>query len=343
MLPCRHVYVPYGEAARGPNIVVDGASNQGSVLTLSHWPKSGTPWPLKADTSVGIVFNYIDDPAWHRDVPAITNNHFDVDGLVALYCLIEPERALARRALLIDVSKAGDFGACASRDAARIAFAISRLADKRLSPWGADRFPRSFPDDCAFAYTRLLERLGDMVEDVEGQRELWADEDALLDASERALASGEATLEERAEVDLAIVRVPADWPDRPAHRFARHLDEPIHRMAVFNRTSRNRVATLCGDRIGFCYRYESWVQMVSRRPPPRIDLAPLAARLSEADGNPWRFDGVDSTTPCLRPEPRRSGLDHEQFLDALTGALRGGQGAWDPFDDQANERCEPIG
>ena len=105
----------------------------------------------------------------------------------------------------------------------------------------------------------------------------------MLSASERAIASGEATIEERAEVDLAIVRVPADWPDRPAHRYAKHLNVPIHRMAVHNRTSCNRVATLCGTQIGLSYRYESWVQMVNHRPPPRIDLSPLAAQLSEAD------------------------------------------------------------
>ncbi len=143
MLPCRHVYVPYAEAAQRPNIVVDGAANESSVLTLSHWPKSGTPWPLKADTSVGVVFNYLDAPAWHRDVPPVTNNHFDEDGLIGLYCLIEPEHALTRRALLIDASSAGDFSVCRSREAARIAFAISRLADPKLSPWGAESFRRT--------------------------------------------------------------------------------------------------------------------------------------------------------------------------------------------------------
>ena len=180
MLPCRHVYVPYAEAAQRPNIVVDGAAHESSVLTLSHWPKSGTPWPLKADTSVGVVFNYLDNPAWHRAAPAVTNNHFDEDGLIGLYCLIEPEHALARRALLIDASSAGDFSVCRSRDAARIAFAISRLADRDVSPWGVDRFPEDYSDYCTFVYTRLLQQLGTLIDDVEGHRALWADEDALL-------------------------------------------------------------------------------------------------------------------------------------------------------------------
>jgi hypothetical protein len=335
MLPCRHVYVPYAEAAQRPNIVVDGAAHESSVLTLSHWPKSGTPWPLKADTSVGVVFNYLGNPAWHRAAPAVTNNHFDEDGLIGLYCLLEPEHALARRALLIDASSAGDFSVCRSREAARIAFAISRLADRDVSPWGVDGFPEDYSDYCTFVYTRLLQQLGKLIDDVEGHRALWSEEDALLDASDRAIASGEATIEERAEVDLAIVRVPADWPDRPAHRYAKHLNVPIHRMAVHNRTSCNRVVTLCGTRIGFSYRYESWVQMVSHRPPQRIDLSPLAAQLSEADHAPWHFDGVEEITPSLRPESGHSDFDHDRFLEALISALRDGKEAWDPYDQKA--------
>src|SRR5262249_45648034 len=154
-------------------------------------------------------------------------------------------------------------------------------------------------------------------EDVEGHRALWADEDALLEAGERALAAGEATIEEHVEADLAVVRVPADWPDRPAHRYAQHLGVPIHRMAVFSRTSCNRIATLCGDRIDLTYRYESWVQMMSRRPPPRVDLSGLAAQLSGMDEAAWRFDGVAEITPSLRPENSRSRLGHERFLEAL--------------------------
>jgi len=332
MLPCRHVYVPYAQAAQHPNIVVDGAATDRSVLTLSHWPKSGTPWPLKADTSVGVVFNYLDEPAWHRDVPAVTNNHFDEDGLLGIYCLIEPEHAHKRRALLLDAASAGDFSVCRSREAARLAFSISRLANQKLSPWGTESFPQDYDDYCTFVFTRLLGQLRGLIDDIEGHRALWADEDALLDASERAVAAGEVTIEERADVDLAIVRVPADWPDRPAHRFAQHIDVPIHPMAVHNRTARNRVATLCGNRIGFSYRYESWVQMVSHRPPPRIDLSTLAAALSEAEGAPWHFDGVAEITPALRPERTHSTLSHEHCLEALVNTLRNGGEAWDPYD-----------
>ena len=57
------------------------------------------------------------------------------------------------------------------------------------------------------------------------------------------------------------------------------------------------------------YRYESWVQLRSRRPLPRVELQPLADELNslESGGAVWRADPIDRTTPELRA--RESTLD----------------------------------
>ncbi len=336
ILPVRHRYVPYGQAAQAPNIVIDGTPNDNTALPLSHWPRSGTPWELKADTSVEVVFNYLDSPAHHVAVEAVTNDHFDEDGMIGLWCMIHPEAAQEARALLCDASRAGDFATYSDRRAARIAFAVSRLVDRELSPWGAEAFPKAYPDYCALVYGRLLEMFAGLLGDLAGHRALWQDEDDLLTASEAAVARGEATIEEIAPLDLAVVRLPADWPERPAHRFTQQRRVMIHPMAVHNRTACNRIVTLCGDRISFTYRYESWVQMVSRRPPLRVDLKPLAAVLTEREGgaHPWHFDGVEQIVPVLAPQGGRSGLDEAAFLQALGEALSEGAPAWDPYDPQ---------
>ena len=82
-------FVPYDHATI-PNIVVDGSANDHTLLTLSHWPQSGTPVELKADTSAKIAFNYLDSPRFHVACEAVTNNHFDQDGLVGVYALQPP-------------------------------------------------------------------------------------------------------------------------------------------------------------------------------------------------------------------------------------------------------------
>ena len=84
-------YVPYHRLGNIPNIIVDGAANESTLLTLSHWPQSGTPWALKDDLSAQIVFRYLDQPAFHVAVDAVSNNHFDEDGLISLFALLHPD------------------------------------------------------------------------------------------------------------------------------------------------------------------------------------------------------------------------------------------------------------
>src|SRR5438093_6432557 len=107
-------FVPYHELGETPNIVVDGSGNERTRLTLSHWPRSGTPSELKADLSAQIVIRYLERPDLRarneEGVEAVSNNHFDEDGLVGVWALLHPDEALERRELLGDVASAGDFG-----------------------------------------------------------------------------------------------------------------------------------------------------------------------------------------------------------------------------------------
>lgn len=296
----RH-FVAYEKLGRTPNIVVDGLGNEATVLTLSHWPKSGTPQALKAETSTEIVFNYLADPRFHVDAAAVSNNHFDEDGLAGLYALIEPEAATAMRDLLVAVAHAGDFATYRDRRAARVAFTISAFADARQSPLDRAIFEMPYADQCAALYQELLPRLGQMLADTDRFREYWETEDQVLTISEQALRQGDVTIEERPEVDLAIVRVAEGRAARTIHRFSWASEETCHPMAVHNATNCNRILTQQGRRYSFVYRYESWVQFIRRPPPPRVDLAPLAEALSadESGTARWTFDGVSEITPRM--------------------------------------------
>lgn len=83
----------------------------------------------------------------------------DEDGLVGIYALLEPDAATSRRDLLIDVARAGDFGVCGSRRAARIAFAISAHADPETSPLPRSLFDRSAAQAEEGLYRLLLDVL----------------------------------------------------------------------------------------------------------------------------------------------------------------------------------------
>src|SRR5690349_21776182 len=93
-------YVAYGEIGDRANVIVDGAGTPSTLLTLSHWPGAPTPEVLKADLSAEIAFRYLDRPDLHVDADVVSNNHFDEDGLMSLYALVDPDGAMARRALV---------------------------------------------------------------------------------------------------------------------------------------------------------------------------------------------------------------------------------------------------
>lgn len=332
----RH-FVAYEELSQTPNIVVDGAGNAATVITLSHWPKSGTPQTLKADTSTEIVFNYLALPQFHAAAAAVSNNHFDEDGLAGIYALIEPEAATAMRDLVVGVAHAGDFATYRDRQAARAAFTISAFADPQQSPLGRAIFEMPYADQCAALYQELLPRLGEILAHTDRFRRYWETEDQVLTDSEQALRQGDVIIEELPEVDLAIVRIAEKRAPKTIHRFTWASEETCHPMAIHNATRCNRVLMQQGRRYALIYRYESWVQFMSKPPPPRVDLAPLAEELSadEPATARWSFDGVCELTPqMMLVGNQESSISPEAFTARVAEFLATAPPAWDPYDPE---------
>lgn len=329
-------FVPYHELKDStPNIIVDGAAGPGTVLTLSHWPKSGTPAALKRDTSGEIVFAYLDSPASHVGAEIASNNHFDEDGLIGIFELLQPAMAEKHRALLIDAAQAGDFGVYRRREAARIAFAISAFADSDTSPLPAEVFSMPYLPMCGELYRRILEVVPAMLTNLEDFRRLWEGEDEKLSASEELIEKGTVTIEEQPELDLAIVRLPVDLAAQGAHRFAQRRLEGCHPFAANSHTNCARLLTIQGNRVEFQYRYESWVQVVSRRVLPRVDLKPFAEELNreERSGGKWVFDSVERITPRLHMTgSSASSIPAESIRKQLERFLTTAPSAWNPFD-----------
>ena len=205
-------FVPYDQTIAIPNVIVDGTANVGTVLSLSHWRRSGTPEELASDTSAEIVFKYLDAPRFHVEAEAVSNNHFDEDGLIGIFAFTQSRIALQHRELLIDAAQAGDFGVYKDRNAARIAFVISAYADPETSPLPRSIFQKRYPDLSAELYLEVLNVMPALLEDVHAHRALWDEEDRKLTESEKLIEDGIVTIEERPELDLAIVRMPDTAP-----------------------------------------------------------------------------------------------------------------------------------
>ncbi len=315
-------------------MIADGAALPSTVLTLSHWPASPTPPALAEDTSARIAFGYLDSV---RDWPApeaVSNDHFDQDGLVSVYALVSPDEARARRVVLEDVATAGDFATFADRDAARVSFALAALADPERSPLGAGLFEAPYPELCAGLYEELLGRLPELVDHTEAHRPLWEEEDAALSAAEGAVAAGDVTIDEDSDLDLAVVNVPIRRRAALATRFSSRQDAACHPAAINNATGALRILLVQGRRYELVFRYESWVKYVSRRPLPRVDLGPLAEELQgeERHGARWSFDGVAALVPSLRlADGDESDIGPARLRAMVERHLAAAAPAWDPY------------
>ncbi len=199
--------------------------------------------------------------------------------------------------------------------------------------------PARTPSSAARCTRRCSTGCPALLDDVDGCRALWADEDAHLDASIAALADGTVTIEEVPSVDLAVVTIPEGLDADPlAHRFAhivgRDWTEIVHPMAINNATSMLRILLVHGRRYRLELRYETWVMLTSRRVMPRPDLRPIAGRLTELDTAAWIGDGPGGLTPFLRLDgDAESGLDPATLRSTLVALLAAAPPAWDPFDD----------
>jgi hypothetical protein len=314
------IYRAYSELAGVRHVVVDGSAQDGTVLTLSHWPGAATPDLLRADLSAEIAFNYLDHPELHSDAEFVSNNHFDQDGLVSVFALTQPEAAQARRERLIDIARAGDFSCFRDRDAARAAITIANIGNAGAGD----------------PYDLLLPQLASLADDVTPFREYWAEEDEHITETERAIAAGTITIEEDPELDLAIVTVPSGWSERVVHRFTTTSSEAAHPYAVHNVTDRFAIVTVGGPLPQLRYRYETWVHYMSRRPRPRVDLTELAAALTAEDegGGVWTFDGVDSLSPALHLVlAEGTSITAERFATLVIAELRARRSTWSPYPE----------
>ena len=326
-------FVPYHQLEGQPHVVVDGGPTEGTCLTLSHWPGSPTPVDLLDDLSAQIAFRALDRPGLLDGIEIVSNNHFDQDGLVSADALIDPAAAGARRERAIDVARAGDFATFVDRDSMRLAFALAAWADGERSPLDPAIFAGEYDDECGRLYQEILPRMSELLDAPDALRPWWETEDAHLTESLEAIDSGVVTVDERPDVDLAVVTVPEAWAERMTTRFTINRSEAVHPAAINARTDRLRIATVRGERYRVECRYETWVVFRSRPVMGRPDLRPLAARLQDVEIGTavWHADAPGALTPALTVTAGASAIEPSQFVAEVTGYLAGARSAWDPI------------
>jgi len=330
-------YEPYEALEDRRHVMVDGAARPSSVLTLSHWPQSPTPTALAHDLSAEIVLGYL---GWRdrrragtgREIAkavaaaasaeAVTNDHFDEDGLMSVFVLVAPATALAAADLVCDVASCGDFGVVATDRAAEIAFAIGPLAEAEAGS-GAGT---------SELYGAILPLVPELLAHPERFSHHWSPEMERLVASRAAISAGEVELAEDRRADLCVV-------SRSRHNGESRLPGaegglPVHAVAVHSSTTASRIVAFDGDRCDVFLRYEGWVRYISRRVPLRPDLEPLAGQLTalEPGGVTWDATGVGAIIGHVHPGGEgRTEIAPENLESIVREYLVSAPPAWDPF------------
>jgi hypothetical protein len=181
-----------------------------------------------------------------------------------------------------------------------------------------------YPQMAGEFYRESLALLPRVLANLDDFKPLWEMEDEKLSVTEEWIEKGTVTIEENAAADLAVINIPMDIPA-----------QLIHSFALYSHTPCTRVLLVQGQHVEFRYRYESWVQMASRRPPLRVDLTDLAAELNqqEKSGGRWTFDRVDNITPRLHLEASaKTSLPPAFIQTLLERRLLNDSAAWNPYD-----------
>jgi hypothetical protein len=261
-------------------------------------------------------------------VRSVSNNHFDEDGLCAMWAMVHTKQAGQYRDLLIDVATAGDFNTYRRPQAAKVAFTIQSYADPEFSPV-ADQLGGDDGTGSVY-YAALLPLLEDFMLETNRYGPFWDPEWSAMLKSKTAMVMGQVELREVPHVDLAVAQAP----------------EALHPMVLYNSTERLRVLTaLPGGYYDLRYRYETWVQFASRPVLPRVDLRPLLPRLQslEKEDVTWTFESLGEIAPALQPldgegVPAPSSLDLETLQNELVGYFETNQDnpdlQWNPYADR---------
>lgn len=285
----------YSEALDNvPKLSVDGTVE--NSIHFSHWQGNTTPAEVKADTSTEIALNLVSSPnraALTNNIDLVVNNHFDTDGVLSCWTVLNGERALEFRDLLVSAAEAGDFSEHSSDDGVKVSIAIQGV-DQAMpnnipgSPLAGMLAGEMFDDD-ERAYGLVLPEVEKLLSNVNAYEPLWRDGwQAVADALE-SFARGDSRVVENEASRISLITL------------QHGLSSPFAAISKHAHGEMFLIATPASG--GWLYRldypYYSWADTVVRPHISRRDLTSALATLNEKETNRegrWQTDNREMTS-----------------------------------------------
>ena len=285
----------YSEALDNvPKLSVDGTVS--NSIHFSHWQGNTTPREVKADTSTEIALNLVASPnraALTNNIDLVVNNHFDTDGVLSVWTVLNGERALEFRDLLVSAAEAGDFSEHSSDDGVRVSLAIQ--GSNQAGSSNTDASPlASFlaghqVDDDARSYELVLPEVERLLSNVNAYESLWRESWNNVVLALESFARGTSRVVEHEDSRISLITLAPDLPE-----YLMAISKHAHGELFL-------IATPVSG--GWLYRldypYYSWAETVVRPAIARRDLTNALATLNDKEGNRngrWQVDKREMTS-----------------------------------------------
>jgi hypothetical protein len=306
-------------------------------LHFSHWQGNRTHASLKADTSTEIALNLVGSPLREElteGIRLVTNNHFDTDGVLSVWTLLEGERALGLREKLVAAAEAGDFSAYSTADGVRASIVIQ--GSEQAGPDEPDGSPLARylageeVTDEARSYELVLPEVERVITRTDDYEPLWREGWRSLAAALESFERGESRVTEDVSTGLSLITLAPRVYGQDGFDPVRHRPS----LTAITAHARGRVyliATPLGQ--GWSYRvdypYYSWAETVTRPLLTRRDFKAVVSRLNalEMDAHEgWRLDASELSSAFKYVDETgtqgASSLAPEIVAEELSAALR---------------------
>ena len=286
-------------------LCVDGRAF--GLRCLSHWPGPPVPSALAHDLTTGMALRWaraseVDRESWLGSFRVLTNDHYDTDGALAMFSILDPPTALAHEDLLLRAAALGDFRTWQGEDALAVDLTLWAALGSPDSPLRARLGTTAdYSTRAELGYRWMFEQLPSLLQQPFRWSALWRPRFDRILAERGRLGAGGIRVERHDACDLAVVYI--DEPTTRHTIIAAAGD--LHRVLIVHVSD-------AGCRYRFTYRNESWFLGIRDRTAPRRPLEHAMralAQLEEGRQGEWWCTSIDRTSPQLGFGPRAHEAD----------------------------------
>jgi len=255
-------------------VCVDGSFP--AKLELSHWRGNLTPQELKADTSTEIAFNLIESENKEKyldGIEIVSNNHFDADGILSAFVILNPEFSLQHKKEIINIAEIGDFSEFTTEDALKQSIVLEQLFDLEKSIFKNELQKIKFPEMMQFIYEKGFKLIPKLIENIDDFEKIWKDDFQFFENSERLFKNQSAVFSNYSDSRISVIE----------------SNESLHKVSRYKNSEYEILLSVIKKKEGNLYELEyktvTWFETLREKKIERKSFETLSQNLNLIEKN----------------------------------------------------------